>query len=326
MEFDMALAIREQLLDRREKVAAAVSGVGIEPELTRLLGEVDAALARLDDKSFGICTVCNEPVETARLIADPLVRVCLDHLQPDERRALEDDLELASRIQARLLPERDLRLNAWHIAYEYQPAGAVSGDYCDVITTAGGDFYFVLGDVSGKGISASMLMSHLHGVFRSLISLGFPLDRLVERASRFFRESTLPNLYATLVCGQANGAGEITICNAGHLYPLLVTGREIQALESTALPLGLFSDQKFPLQSVRLQEGDSLVLFTDGISETADRSDEQYGTARLSEVVSRSRTLAPRDMINACLSDLDRFGGGMRKADDATIMVIRRAS
>ena len=133
-----------------------------------------------------------------RLIANPLTRLCLDHLSPKEQRALEDDLELAARIQTGLLPQPSQKIDGWEIAYHYQPAGIVSGDYCDLISSDDQSLLFVLGDVSGKGVAASMLMAHLQAMFRTLISINLPLEEIVERASRVFCESTLPTHYATL--------------------------------------------------------------------------------------------------------------------------------
>ena len=110
--------------------------------------------------------------------------MCLDHLTPAEARALEQDLNLAARVQRGLLPPREALIDGWEAAHHYQPAGAVSGDYCDLIRADNGDAYFLLGDVAGKGVSAAMLMSHLSALLRTLVSVGLPLSQLMERTSR----------------------------------------------------------------------------------------------------------------------------------------------
>src|SRR5262249_47031945 len=156
-----------------------------------------------------------------RLIADPLLCFCLDHLTAKEQQALQSDLELASRIQRGLLPDSTVRVGAWEASYRYEPLGPVSGDHCDLIPTDGGDLWFVLGDVAGKGVAASLLMSHLRAMFRALVPIGLPLHETMARASRVFCESTLPNLYATLVVGRAGADGSVELCNAGH-PPVLV--------------------------------------------------------------------------------------------------------
>src|SRR5438552_692848 len=109
----------------------------------------------MDAGSFGICEHSHESIETDRLIADPLMRFCLDHLNGQQRNALEQDLQLAAQIQRGLLPRPDLFRDGWQVSYHYEPAGVVSGDYCDVVEAGDGDIYFMLGDVSGKGVAAS---------------------------------------------------------------------------------------------------------------------------------------------------------------------------
>ena len=113
MSIDLDLVMREQLITRREKVARAISSAGPDPQLTALLREVDAALERFETGTYGLCEVCHDTVEAARLIANPLERFCLDHLNANERRALEDDLNLASEIQRGLLPAHKLRFEDW---------------------------------------------------------------------------------------------------------------------------------------------------------------------------------------------------------------------
>jgi phosphoserine phosphatase RsbU/P len=196
--------LREQLYERRQRLEQAVRAETDEAaRLHRLLAEVDGALARLDHGSYGLCETCHELIESDRLLCDPLVRFCLDHLTRDERNALERDLELAARVQRGLLPSQSLETPDWHLCYRYEPAGLVSGDYCDVIEAGDGSVYFMVGDVSGKGVAASLLMAHLHAMFRTLISFGLSLPCMLEHASRVFSESTLPSQYATLVCGRA---------------------------------------------------------------------------------------------------------------------------
>src|SRR5262249_18680516 len=216
MSFDLDLVMREQLVVRRKRVAAALSSARPDPELTALLREVDAALERFESGTYGLCEVCHDSVEAARLIANPLERFCLDHLNAKERSALEDDLNLASQIQRGLLPDHNFRAEGWHFDYCYEPAGPVSGDYVDINPTEDAGVYFAIGDVSGKGVAASLLMSKLHAVFRGLIPLGLRADQLAERASRLFAESTLPGQYATLICGRASKDGALSLCNAGH--------------------------------------------------------------------------------------------------------------
>ena len=325
MELEVSRAIKNQLLDRRERIVGVLSSGGADTDLSHLLDQVDAALSRLNTPAFGLCEVCHDSIEADRLMADPLVTVCLDHLTADEQYALEKDLELAAQIQRSLLPAPDLQLKGWNISHHYQPAGIVSGDYCDVITSESGDPYFVMADVSGKGIAASMLMSNLHAVFRSLINVGLPLDALMQKANKLFCESTLPNHYATLVCGQMKPGGGITLCNAGHLPSLLIRNNEVQSIQASSVPMGMFCDLKVSMTELQLQSGDTLILYTDGIPETSDSAGAEYGLDRLSYVVGAGSRLSPEKLIHACLDDLASFRVSGHRHDDLTMMVIRRA-
>jgi sigma-B regulation protein RsbU (phosphoserine phosphatase) len=324
LSIDLDLVMRDQLVDRRERVAAAISTAGPAPELTALLREVDAALERFESGGYGLCEECHETVEPDRLIADPLARFCLDCLSVDEQRALEDDLNLASQIQRGLLPSRSFRADGWHFDYCYEPARVVSGDYVDIIPNGNGNLYFVLGDVSGKGVAASMLMAKLHAVFRSLIPLGLGVDQLTERASRLFGNSMLPGQYATLICGQASQNGAVAICNAGHPAALLSRRGGIEEISATGLPLGMFPNQRFSVGNVQLESGDTLILYTDGVPDALNRHNEEYGKSRLIEVTSRSQSFAPEQLVANCLYDVSAFREGSPRFDDISIMGIRR--
>ncbi len=318
--------LRTQLEERRQRLQTALNSSAANTPLAQLLLEVDAALERMESGTYGLCEECHEAIEKDRLIADPLTCYCLDHLTSAQQRALEEDLELAARIQRALLPQRNLRHAGWLVHHHYEPAGPVSGDYCDVIRSANGDeeLFFLLGDVSGKGVAASMLMSHLHAMFRSLTSVGLPLEQLLERANRVFCESTMAGHYATLVCGRASRSGEVEISNAGHLPSLLIHKGDVTRIEATGLPLGMFSSGNYPVKKTRLEPGDTLFLHTDGLSETRDHSGAEYGLARLTRFVGGCHGLSPEALTASCLKDLKAFSSGTPRADDLTVMVIRR--
>ena len=318
------ILLRDQLLNRRQKLESVASTIHETAEIKRLLREVDQALGRMANGVYGLCAVCRDPIEPARLMANPLAQFCLDHLTPDERQALEEDLEMASRIQRELLPRPDVHFDGWDVHYHYEPAGMVSGDYCDLVMDGGGNLYFMFGDVMGKGVAASMLMVHLHAMFRSLISVGLSLNQLVERANRVFCESTLSTHYATLVCGKASRTGETEIVNAGHLPPLVIGNGRIAPVNATGIPLGLFCSGEFSTDHVRLGTGDALLLYTDGLSEAEDLSGSEYGRERLLSVVGNHRKPSAESFVAACMNDVAAFRLGAPKKDDLTIMALRR--
>jgi phosphoserine phosphatase RsbU/P len=318
--------IREQLLFRRERLQAAIPAAPTQTRLFRLLEEVDAALTRLDDGTFGLCATCHDPIESERLAADPLVQYCLDHLTPDQHRALQMDLDLASHIQRGFLPERSVNTAGWEVHYHYEPAHAVSGDYCDVLRAGPNGLFFFVGDVSGKGVSASILMAQLHAIFRSLASDSLPIDELVARANRIFCESTLAAYYATLVCGRLDSSGRLELCNAGHCPPLLVRGSAVMKIEATGLPVGLFCSGHYSAKILQLSAGDTLFLYTDGLSEARNHADIEYGEERLAEFLLGRPELSPREVTAECLKDLAKHLGGAPKTDDLTIMVLRHST
>jgi sigma-B regulation protein RsbU (phosphoserine phosphatase) len=322
LSIDLDDSMREQLVDRRARVTTAISSVGADAQLTALLREVDAALERFESGTYGLCDICHDTVQPERLIANPLERICLGCLNADQRQALEDDLNLASDIQRGLLPRHGLRMDGWHFDYGYEPAGLISGDYVDILQTEETDLYFILGDVSGKGVAASMLMAKLHAVFRSLIPLGLGVDQLTERASRLFSEGTLPGHYATLICGHASKDGEVSLCNAGHPPALLIRNGQVAPISATGFPFGMFPKQKFWVETLKLSDGDSLLLYTDGVPDALNSAQEEYGMCRLIDIVGKSRSLSPEQLVARCLSDVATFRHG--RFDDISIMSIRR--
>jgi sigma-B regulation protein RsbU (phosphoserine phosphatase) len=320
--------LQGQLLERRQKLEMALATSRRNDSLQELLDEVDSALERMKAGTFGLCETCHDPIEKARLIADPLARYCLDHLTARQRRALEQDLELASKLQRGLLPREHLAYAGWDICYHYRPLGLVSGDYCDVVAhqNESEDVYFALGDVSGKGVAACMLMSQLHAIFRTLVTSGLTLQALVERASRVFCQSTISSLFATLVVVRAGQAGEIEVCNAGHCPALLFQGGKLVELGATGVPLGLFCEGVYPTEKAEMACGDTLLLYTDGASEARSANEAEYGVERLKQLIASSRGQPASALVGACINDLDEFRAGAPLQDDLTIMAIRRVA
>jgi sigma-B regulation protein RsbU (phosphoserine phosphatase) len=193
------------------------------------------------------------------------------------------------------------------------------------VSNDNGDLFFLLGDVSGKGIAASMLMAHLHATFRSLITLDLPVDQLVGRANQVFADCTMPSYYATLVCGRARRSGAIELCNAGHCPPLLIRNGEVTTIEATGLPIGIFCREPYSARKLELEAGDSLLLYTDGLTESRSPYGAEYGSDRLRRVVAAKRSLAPQALTAACIEDARSFRGGQPKPDDLTVLVIQRA-
>jgi phosphoserine phosphatase RsbU/P len=317
--------LRSELEVRRERLHAVMHAPGADASLAGLLAQVDAALSRMDQNTYGVCVHCRGKVEPDRLLSDPLLQFCLDCLSQDEQRALERDLGLAARIQQALLPSNDLATAGWRVRYHYEPAGLVSGDYCDLLETQDG-LLFLLGDVSGKGVAASMLMSHLHATFRSLADARLPLEQMVNVANRIFCESTLAGQYATLVVGQAARDGAVDFVSAGHLPLLHLHSGGASPKPSTGVPLGMFTDAGFPAQRLSLLPGDALLLYTDGLTEAENSRGEQYGIHRVQSLAARHYGSALEPLLNECLADLRNFSAGSKHADDLAILALQRTN
>lgn len=327
MEIRLDPATRHALVDRRDRLRTALAtGPGV-PEIVDLLSRVDAALGRWEAGRFGLCEVCGDPVEEDRLRADPLIRFCVDHLDAAERAALERDLTTAARVQRALLPQQDVIAAGWEVHWEWRPHGPVSGDYCDLVPSrsGAGDLLFAVGDVAGKGVAASILSSHLNALFRTLHDLELPVAEMVFRANRVFCESTAESHYATLAVGRAAPDGEVTWCNAGQTPPLRVGPDGVEVCAGAGLPLGMFCESPYVPNARRLRPGDALVLATDGVTEAADATGEEFGLDRLAAAASAARGESAPAIARACLGAVDAFLGGVPAHDDVTLLVLRRA-
>jgi phosphoserine phosphatase RsbU/P len=314
---------RTELKVRRERLVEATRQNTADATLSNLLASVDAALLRLEDGSFGICEHCHDTIEADRLLSNPLLRFCLDHLSADEQRALEKDLVLAAGIQKALLPRQDWCVDGWQARYHYQPANVVSGDYCDLIENEDG-FLFLLGDVSGKGVAASMLMSHLHATFRTLAGQNLSLQKMVEHANRLFAESTTAGQFATMIVGSAKTDGKVTYVSAGHLPLFHISARGVLAREATGVPLGMFCSTHFPVCEVTLDPGDKLLMYTDGLTEMFNAAGDEFGISRVHSLAKKHGATEPQAILSACIEELRSFSATTKQTDDLTLMVLHR--
>jgi sigma-B regulation protein RsbU (phosphoserine phosphatase) len=315
--------LRTELEVRRQRLLDAAQAEVANASLRELLANVDAALARLNAGTFGICEECHDTIEADRLLCDPLVRFCLDHLSQDEQRALEKDLALAAGIQRTLLPRPDWSIDGWQARYHYQPANMVSGDYCDLIESNGG-FLFLLGDVAGKGVAASMLMSHLHATFRTLAGQHLSLRSMMEHANRLFCESTTAGQFATMIVGNAQPDGAVEYISAGHLPLFHISRAGVCSKAATGVPLGMFSSTEFAVCQIQLAPGDKLFLYTDGLSEAFNSAGVEFGLERVRSLATRHGADHPQAMLTACLDEIRVFSPA-KQTDDLTMLVLNRS-
>ena len=316
--------LKGQLLDRRKRLQEVVDLKSSNDYLLHLLKEVNSALERIDKGTYGICEVCHDPIEEDRLLVDPLVKVCLGDLDHHQQKTLEMDLELASKMQNALLPKKDLNSKYWDTGYVYLPAGPVSGDYCDIISLSNNELLFVLADVTGKGVAASMLMTQIHAIFHSLSAFEMPLEILLEQVNRLICESAAFSHFATLVCGKIYPNGEVEIINAGHCLPIVLKKYDIINIDSSTMPLGLFCNMQYNVQRLKMEKGESLIIYSDGLSEAMGKENEEYGESRIINFAKNNFEIPPQEFINSLVNDVTEFVGNSKMNDDLTIMVIKK--
>lgn len=268
-----------------------------------------------------------KPALDRRTVTDRLGDYRLDYLSAAERGWLEQDIERAAEVQRQLLPETHVRFEGWEISYCYQPFGPLGGDYCDIMPRGKGEneLLLTLGDVSGKGIAASLLMAQLHAIFHTLDSSHLAVQELVERANQVLCQHAASRSFATLVCVRATNEGAVEICNAGHCPPLLVGSAGVARIESGGLPLGLFPDAHCDVTRQHLEKGDSLFFYTDGVTEASDGSEDEYGAERLLQQVQEAAALPPQAMVETCIENVAAFRAGVPSTDDVTVMAMRYA-
>lgn len=296
-----------------------------DPRLVDLLRRLDDALNEMPVDAWGVCTVCHETIPSADMDEHPLVSICLECMSRAQRDALEYDLRSAAEVQRALLPPQRLSHGGWSMQYTWEPFGAVSGDHVDVVlpTDARGALHLLLGDVAGKGLAASLLQSQLHALFRALAPMHATLIDLFDRANRLFFEVTAPSSYATLAALRLYPDGRAVLANAGHPRPLLSDRRGVRPVEDASMPLGMLEDVTYTERELRMHPGDTLLLYTDGLTE-AWRGGSEYGVGRAAAAFRSARNLPLTDVLASCRRGLDAFLADSPRSDDLTIVAVRR--
>ncbi len=281
------LATRDVLLERRQQLVHA-DQIKPQPDIRALVADIDAALQRFARGTYGVCDVCSDQIEAERLEADPLALSCQEHPSPRELARIERDLTLARHVQRALLPKPGGAVQGWNYQYLYRPAGDVGGDFVDVLPNARtGETLVLVGDVSGKGVAASMLMSSLLATVRSLSSVGLPAADLLSRVNALFHDTTAPSAYATLAAALLRPDGHADLYSAGHWPPILRRARTLEPITlDSGLPIGLFPDSQYTPTRVRLTPDDTLVFYTDG---AIDADQNNGGDDVLLMVVTKTR-------------------------------------
>ncbi len=311
------------------KSAAASGGSGAQTsdsaapamlpgEQSPIWGGTFAAFKDLDGNSFGLMSfdhVSREIEAQRRAIAEKL---------ESERRAAQE-LEIAKQVQARLFPQTLPPLRTLEYAGICLQAREVGGDYYDFLELGRERLGLVIGDVAGKGIAAALLMANLQANLRSqcAIALDQP-QRFLRSVNQLFHENTSDGAYATLFFAEYDDkVGRLRYANCGHLSALLLRSDDtLERLDSTCSVLGLFKEWDCSIGERRLLPGDTLALYTDGITESFNGAGEEFGEQRLIEALRRHRELSSQALLASVVDDVQQFSPHEQQ-DDITLIVAK---
>ena len=281
-------------------------------------GGVFTRFQDLDGNSFALVGLdeANREIETQR-------RQIAEKLESERRGAQE--LEIARQVQSRLFPQRPPLMESLEYAGTCIQARQVGGDYHDFLDLGRGRFGLVIADISGKGIAAALLMANLQANLRSQCAIASDEpERMLRSVNQLFYETTDRSAYATLFFAEYDDkAARLRYANCGHLPPLLVRcDGDIEKLDSTTTVLGLFEQWDCSIAERRLYPGDTLMLYTDGITESFNSAGEEFGEQRLIAALVRHQDLAPAVAITTIVKEVETFSSHQQH-DDITLIVAK---
>jgi serine phosphatase RsbU (regulator of sigma subunit) len=243
-----------------------------------------------------------------------------------ERERLEQELQLASEIQQRFQPTAPPIVEGYELQGISFPCYEIGGDYYDFIEREDGRLVIALGDVSGKGTAAALLMSSLHAAIHAQASSNRSLGETITAVNRYLSDNTPSNRFVTLFYAELDPqTGALSFLNAGHNPPIIVhAAGTVEHLASGGLPLGIKADALFREGRTQLQPGDVLVIYSDGISEAFNPAEEEFGVTRLHEVISRNMDASAAGMRDRIEAALTKWSQGTPAADDITLVIVKR--
>jgi sigma-B regulation protein RsbU (phosphoserine phosphatase) len=244
-----------------------------------------------------------------------------------EKGRMERELQMARQVQASLLPAETPQIAGWEFATLWQPAREVAGDYYDFISGLQDGIGLVIGDVTDKGMPASLFMVFARSAVRSSLDGTDRPAEAITRANRLICSDSTQGLFVTLMFCYLNPAdGQVTYVNAGHNPALLLraAGGELQHLERTGIPLGIDPDEGYGQECVTLAPGDTLLLYTDGVTEAMNPQGEEFGQGELEALVKAAGGGSAAELVASLKSALARFSGPTAPSDDITMLAVRR--
>lgn len=302
--------------------------LGLEDEtcIEEHLHVIDESLEKIKEGTLGVCKICHEAVETQLLQMDYTSAVCLGHFTDAELRQLEAELELSQVVQRGLLP-RDLpSIHGLNIAAFSRPAQIIGGDYFDFVNFKDGAHGIVMADVSGHGVSAGMFMSSLQTAFHTLVPDADSPISVLERINRLYIHNINFTTFVTTFLGKYDPQTRImSYSNAGHnsAYLYRMSTNEEFWLRPTGPAIGLVEKFTVYKEDIKLEPGDILLLYTDGITEAANQQGILWGEDRLADIIRGSVDLTAEQIIQNILKSLKVHTDGSPFVDDVTLVVAR---
>ncbi|PYT03253.1 MAG: hypothetical protein DMF65_04525 [Acidobacteria bacterium] len=250
-------------------------------------------------------------------------RLLEEHLAQER---FERELQLAREIQQRFLPTAPPSVPGFELQGISFPSYEIGGDYYDFILCEDRRLVVALGDVSGKGTSAALLMSSLHAAVHAQVSLCRPITETISAVNRYLADNTPSNRFVTLFYAELDPlTGSLSFINAGHNPPLIAhDAGTTEQLGSGGVPLGILPDYDYREGRTQLRPGDVLVAYSDGVTEQTNPKGEEFGTVRLQEAISQNLDASAagiRDKIEAALT---AFAQGTPAVDDITLLIVKR--
>jgi serine phosphatase RsbU (regulator of sigma subunit) len=238
---------------------------------------------------------------------------------------LEEELAVARRIQQQSLPTRLPQTPRLHIAAMGVPSKFVGGDYYDCVEVGCEDYLIAIADVAGKGVPAALLASMVQASIRTQAQDGKPVHEVLARLNQLVHEATPEDRFATCFLARlAAAGGELSFSNAGHNYPILASNGSARFLTEGGIPLGIDPGARYPDVRVPLRRGDTLVLYTDGITDARCLDGSDYGDERLLRLVGElPRELSADEVLRAIAADVQRFAAGAEQMDDMTLLALK---
>lgn len=248
------------------------------------------------------------------------------YLEEQAFQHMQEEMRVASSIQENLLPKEVPVNESYQFAGKSIPAKEVGGDYYDFISMKDGRIAFCLGDISGKGIPASLLMANLQASLRGQAFMGSECKNSVSFANNILYHNTDPTRYATLFYSILNvNVHKLIYCNAGHNSPYLFSpDKEPIRLSEGGIVVGMIPDYNYEEDSVEFRHGDVFVLYSDGVTEAMNFSEEEFGEERLESSIRKNLHLTAEEMIKEIFKDVDSFTGGAPQSDDITMVIVKR--